>query len=158
MKINDKIKVHLFDTNNKEIKTRNFDKVFTVCEENGKLGIYWTEEFAPFESFAPSVKFEIMETFRTYEQDIKELNITAEEFDNVISNIYDKTDAEMIAISKAIKSGAGVLPVVQRALERVLGMRQTERQEAYNFHYDICTKSIPCCGCANYETCTKTKK
>lgn len=53
LRINDKIKVHLFDTNNKEIKTRNFNKIFTVCEENGKLGIYWTEEFAPFETFAP---------------------------------------------------------------------------------------------------------
>lgn len=78
-----------------------------------------------------------MKEFRTYEQDLKELNITAEEFDNAISHIYDKTDAELIAISKAIKSGAGVLPVVQRALERVLGMRQTERQEAYNFHYNL---------------------
>ena len=64
------------------------------------------------------------------------LNITSEEFDNVISNIYDKTDDEMIAISKSIKSGADVLPVVQRALERVLNMRATERQEAYNYHYN----------------------
>ena len=95
---------------------------------------------------------------RTYKQDIKELNITAEQFDAVISNIYDKTDAELIAISKAIKSGAGVLPVVARAFERVFAMRQTERQEAYNFHYDICAKSIPCCGCAHMESCTKTKK
>lgn len=78
-----------------------------------------------------------MTKFRTYEQDLKELNISAEEYDNVISNIYDKTDDEMIAISKAIKSGADVLPVVQKALERVLGMRQTERQEAYNFHYGL---------------------
>lgn len=137
LKVNDKVKVRIYGIDGKAIKTRNFDEVFTVCEENGKLGIYWTEEFAPFESFAPSVKFEIVENFRTYEQDLKELNITAEEFDNVISHIYDKTDAELIAISKAIKSGAGVLPVVQRALERVLGMRQTERQEAYNFHYNL---------------------
>ena len=74
---------------------------------------------------------------RTYEQDLKELNITAEQFNNVISNVYNKTDAELIVISKAIKSGAGVLPVVERALERVLNMRQTERTEAYNFHYNL---------------------
>ncbi len=99
-----------------------------------------------------------MKSFRAYEQDLKALGCTAEEFENVISNIYDLTDKEMMAISKAIKSGANVLPIVQRALERVLEMRQTERQEAYNFHYDICTKSIPCCGCAHMETCTRTKK
>lgn len=27
----------------------------------------------------------------TYEKDLKELNIPAEEFDNIISHIYDKT-------------------------------------------------------------------
>ena len=74
--------------------------------------------------------------FRTYQQDLKELGCTQEEFDNVISYIYDKADNEMIAISKAIKAGANVNPIIQRALERVLGMRQTERQEAYNFHYN----------------------
>lgn len=74
--------------------------------------------------------------FRTYQQDLKELGCTQEEFDNVISYIYDKTDNEMIAISKSIKSGANVNPIIKRALERVLGMRQTERQEAYNFHYN----------------------
>ena len=74
--------------------------------------------------------------FRTYQQDLKELGCTQEEFDNVISYIYDKTDNEMIAISKSIKAGANVKPIIQRALERVLGMRQTERQEAYNFHYN----------------------
>lgn len=72
---------------------------------------------------------------RTYEQDIKELNITAEEFDNVISHIYDKTSEEMVAIAKSIKSGANVLPVVERAFERVLNIRYTERLEAYNIYY-----------------------
>lgn len=102
MKINDKIKVHLFDTNNKEIKTKNFDKIFTVCEENGKLGIYWTEEFTPFETFAHTVIFENVKTGELFH------------FDNISNSV--------IKIS------------------------------------DICIKSIPCCGCANYETCTKTKK
>lgn len=72
---------------------------------------------------------------RTYEQDLRELNITAGEFDNVISNLYDKTADEMVAIAKSIKSGAKVLPVVKRAFERVLAMRQTERRKAYDIYY-----------------------
>ena len=134
LKAGDKIKVRIYGTDGKAIKTRNFDEVFTVCEENGKLGIYWTEEFTPFENFC-NTRFVIID--RTYQQDLEILNITSEEFDNVISNIYDKTDDEMIAISKAIKSGADVLPVVQRGLERVLNIRATERQEAYNYHYNF---------------------
>ena len=66
----------------------------------------------------------------TYEQDLKELNITSEEFDNIISNIYDKTADEMVTLAKAIKSGARVLPAVKRAFERVLDMRPEERKEA----------------------------
>ena len=71
----------------------------------------------------------------TYKQDLKELNISAEEFDNIISHIYDKTPEEMVALAKAIKSGARVLPTVKRAFERVVAMRQTERQDAYNIYY-----------------------
>lgn len=134
LKAGDKIKVRIYGTDGKAIKTRNFDEVFTVYEENRKLGIYWTEEFAPLESFC-NTKFVIVD--RAYQQDLETLNITSKEFDNVLSNIYDKTNDEMIAISKAIKSGADVLPVVQRALERVLNMRATERQEAYNYHYNF---------------------
>ena len=62
MKTNDTIKVHLYDLSNKEIKTKNY----------GKLGIDWNTEklpyscngeiFAPFETFAPSVIFENIET------------------------------------------------------------------------------------------------
>ena len=73
---------------------------------------------------------------RTYEQDLKELNISVEEFDNIISHIYDKTAEEMVTLAKAIKSGAHVLPTVKRAFERVLVMRQAERQEAYNIYYN----------------------
>ena len=72
MKANDKIKVHLYDTSNKEIKTRKYDQVFTVYEKNGKLGIdYNTEQntytckgdiFTPFETFASTVIFENVET------------------------------------------------------------------------------------------------
>lgn len=82
---------------------------------------------------------------RTYEQDLKELNISAEEFDNIISHIYDKTADEMAALAKAIKSGAAVLPTVKRAFERVLTIRQAERQEAYNIYYnDLNTMCYSC--------------
>ena len=74
--------------------------------------------------------------FRTYQQDLEELKISEETFNNVISHIYDKKAEEMLAIAKTIKSGANVLPVVKRAFERVLAMRQVERQEAYNIYYN----------------------
>ena len=73
---------------------------------------------------------------RTYEQDLKELNISVEEFDNIISYIYDKTAEEMVVLAKAIKSGAHVLLTVKKSIERVLAMRQAERQEAYNIYYN----------------------
>ena len=45
LKVNDKIKVHLFNSSNREIQTRHFNTVFTVCEKNGKLGINWNTYF-----------------------------------------------------------------------------------------------------------------
>ena len=57
---------------------------------------------------------------RTYEQDLKELNISTEEFDNIISHIYDKTNTEMITFAQAIKGGARVLPTVKRASSEFL--------------------------------------
>ena len=82
---------------------------------------------------------------RTYEQDLKELNISAEEFDNIISHIYDKTAEEMATLAKAIKSGARVLPTVKRTFERVLAMRQEERREAYDIYYsDLNTMCYSC--------------
>lgn len=82
---------------------------------------------------------------RTYEQDLKELNISAEEFGNIISHIYDKTADEMAVLAKAIKSGAAVLPTVKKAFERVLAIRQAERQEAYNIYYnDLNTMCYSC--------------
>ncbi len=72
MKTNDTIKVHLYDTSSREIKTRNYGKVFSVYEKNGKLGIDYNTErspytckgdtFTPFETFAQSVIFENIET------------------------------------------------------------------------------------------------
>lgn len=71
----------------------------------------------------------------TYKQDLEELNISAEEFDNVISDIYDKTAGQMVILAKWIKSGCKVDPVTKRAFERVLAMRYTERKEAYDIYY-----------------------
>lgn len=71
----------------------------------------------------------------TYKRDLQELNITAEEYDNIISRIYDKTAAEMVTLAKTIKSGARVLPTVKRAFERVLDMRADERKEAYEIYH-----------------------
>ena len=39
LKVNDKIKVHLYDTSNREVQTRHFNTVFTVYEKNGNLHI-----------------------------------------------------------------------------------------------------------------------
>lgn len=89
LKVNDKVKVHLFDTSNKEIKTRNFDKVFTVYEKNGKMGIDWNTEqspytckcdiFTPFEAFASTVIFENVETGEKFHfSNIKNAVIKAE--------------------------------------------------------------------------------
>ena len=76
IKEKDMINVHLYDTSNREIKTRNYNKVFEVCYKNGKLGIDWNTErspyicrgeiFTPFEVFAPSVTFENIETNESY--------------------------------------------------------------------------------------------
>lgn len=76
-----------------------------------------------------------MREFRTYEQDLQELNISSEEYDNIISHIYNKTDDEIMTIAKHIKEGGEVLKTVQRAFERVLDMRYTERLDVYNYYY-----------------------
>ena len=87
LKENSKIKVHLFDTSNKEIKTRNFDKVFTVYKKGGKLGIDWNTEhsqylcngdiFTPFNTFAQCVIFEDIENGKQYY------------FDNITNNLKE---------------------------------------------------------------------
>ena len=60
LKVNNKIIVHIFGTDGKEIKTLDSNTAYTVCEKNGKLGINYNTErkqttsdgdvFVPFES------------------------------------------------------------------------------------------------------------
>lgn len=68
-----KIYVHIYNPNSsREIKTRNYNKPFTVRRESGRLGIDWNIErnpytcggsiFNPLCTFAPSVIFEDVET------------------------------------------------------------------------------------------------
>lgn len=46
MKANDTIKVHLYDSSNKEIKTRNYDKTFCVYEKTENLELTGTQKKA----------------------------------------------------------------------------------------------------------------
>lgn len=72
LKENDLVKVHLYGCSNKEIKTRNYNKVFRVYSKNGVLGIDWNTSrspytnhgdiFTPFRCFASCVEFEKVET------------------------------------------------------------------------------------------------
>lgn len=67
MKKGDRITVHMHDRNNKEFKTKNTGKIFTVEENNGQLGIFWYEkQFSPFEVFAPAVHFHNLDTGKWY--------------------------------------------------------------------------------------------
>lgn len=71
---------------------------------------------------------------RTYWEDLEELNISVDEFDELISQIYDKTAEEMVALAKKF-SAVPILSAEKRAFERVLAMRQAERDEAYKIYY-----------------------
>lgn len=73
--------------------------------------------------------------FRTYEQDLKELSISDEQYGNIISKIQDKTSDEMMAIAKDIKEGGKVSETVRRAFERVLDMEFTGRLDVYLYYY-----------------------
>lgn len=95
---------------------------------------------------------------KPYEEDLKELNISDEEFNNIISHIYDKTAEEMVALAKAIKNGARVLPAVKRAFERVLAMRSVDRREAFEIYYsDLNTMCFNCKRCGTDCTGTTCK-
>ncbi len=76
LKAGDKVKVHFYDIHrNEEIKTDVFDKVFTVCERDGSLGIdmfyknLGDNKFTAFHTFASSVNFENVETGQNYHYD-----------------------------------------------------------------------------------------
>ena len=89
LKENSKIKVHFYNcfVKHEEIKTNNFDKVFTVCKKGGKLGIDWNTNrspytcngdiFTPFNTFATTVIFEDIENGRQYY------------FDNITNNLKE---------------------------------------------------------------------
>ena len=71
----------------------------------------------------------------TYEQDLTELGITSEQYDRIISVVYDKTAEEMVELAKIIKKNPDIMPTAKRAFERVLNMRVCERKEAYDVYY-----------------------
>ena len=87
LKANDKIKVHLYDTINREIQTRHIDTAFTVYEKNGKFGIDWNTNrspytchgdiFTPFDNFATTVIFEDVKNGKQYH------------FDNITNNLKE---------------------------------------------------------------------
>lgn len=78
-----------------------------------------------------------MRKLRTYKQDLQKLKITEDEFDSIISHIYDKTFEEHFALAKSIKAGKKVPEPIKRAFERVLNMRYAERLEIYKFYYNV---------------------
>lgn len=67
MKKLDRIKVHIYNfaEPHEEIKTRNQDLIFLVCQIGEELGIFWDNNratFTPFKHFAPNVVFENVDT------------------------------------------------------------------------------------------------
>lgn len=62
LKVNDKVKVRIYGADGKVIKVRNFDDIFTICEESGKLGIYWNDEFTPLTNFCNTEFLKQIET------------------------------------------------------------------------------------------------
>ena len=49
-----KVKIHIYScTDGKEIKTRNYNRVFTIVRKGNKPGIYWEEStWQPLTSFS----------------------------------------------------------------------------------------------------------
>ena len=73
---------------------------------------------------------------RTYKEDLEILGIKEEEYNNIITYIYDKSNDDILALVKSIKAGAKVLKPVQFALERVLAIRYDDRKEAYDLYFN----------------------
>lgn len=73
LRAGDKIKVHIFDTMNKEIITNNHNAIFEVVKHptpnfiDCSIGIYWTaDKFAPFNEFSHNAIFENVNTGKQY--------------------------------------------------------------------------------------------
>lgn len=72
----------------------------------------------------------------TYAAELAELKISAKEYDNIIRRIYDLSEADLLALAEAIKSGMAILPVTKRAFERVLAMRYAELRSVYDYYFN----------------------
>ena len=76
LKVNDRIKIRMYDMKGKEISTGIVDKVFKVYEKNGKLGVDFYDEdraqlwgrkiFTPFDEYSHTVVFENVDTGEQY--------------------------------------------------------------------------------------------
>lgn len=79
LELNNKIKVHIYDTNNRKINTDDHNTIYTVCSKGGKMGINYNinkslyisngDIFVPFEGFASRVIFEDVENGNKYHFD-----------------------------------------------------------------------------------------
>lgn len=72
----------------------------------------------------------------TYMEELAELKISAREYDDIIHRIYDLSERELLALAKAIKSGAPVASAVKKAFERTLAMRYAELRSTYNYYFN----------------------
>ena len=67
----------------------------------------------------------------------KKLNITPEDFERLVSYIYDRTPDEMMILAKIIKAaGEDAVNPIKSAFEKVLDMRHADRISVYNFYYE----------------------
>ena len=72
-----------------------------------------------------------------FNENLKGLNITAKDFDNLVAYIYDRTPNEMKILAKIIKAaGKDVVDPIKSAFEKVLNMRYTDRIDVYRFYYE----------------------
>ena len=72
----------------------------------------------------------------TYAAELADLKISAKEYDNIIRRIYDLSEADLLALAEAVKSGMAILLVTKRAFERVLAMRYGELRSVYDYYFN----------------------